>query len=356
MALLRQTSLMGTRGSNHAAWIVTAPEHGRSSNPRLQTLASAISRLGVFRIVCPPSQSFFSVLTEPVQANRQILSGPLRIPLSSSQFRSAEGQSWRHLRDVRRSYLASVSAGEGHEGVGGLTEAIGGAGGRGRVGGGDGEGRERAWVARDLDFLLGLLPSRWKECVTDPITPSADWVWVGTRRVRYVGEGQHALFCVLRSGRLECLEESEEEGGQGATPGSPLSSEPALVYFRSPEGPSPPGIAPWQRAEGGLWFLGTWGSLELDPTVWGIDSNTPLFRITVKAARKRMAQRRVLEECPSYRRGRALIPPTWESSSGPPTSSRGGLAALEAQWGAPRPSPSASRRRGGEFQASLDAR
>ena len=103
MALLRQTSSGGTRGVNQAAWIVTAPDHGRSSNPRLQALASAISRLGVFRIICPSSQSFFSVLTEPVQANRQIVSGPLHIPLSTSPFKSVEGQSWRHLRDVRRS-------------------------------------------------------------------------------------------------------------------------------------------------------------------------------------------------------------------------------------------------------------
>ena len=108
LALLRQAS---PRGANHAAWLVTAPNHGRSSNPRLQALASAIARLGVFRIVHPSSQSFFSVMTEPVQANRQILLGPLRIPLSASHFQSIEAQSWRHLRDVRRSYLASVSAG-----------------------------------------------------------------------------------------------------------------------------------------------------------------------------------------------------------------------------------------------------
>ena len=129
------------------------------------------------------------------------------------------------------------------------------------------------------------------------LPPPADWVWVGARRVQYVGEGQQALFRVLRSGRLECLEEGEEEeGGQGEAPMVSPSSEPALVYFRTPEGPPAPGIAPWQRAKGGLWFLGTWGSLELDPTVWGIDANTPLFRITVKAARRRMAQRRVFEE------------------------------------------------------------
>ena len=245
--------------------------------------------------------------------------------------------------------------GRGGRGGGGTR----GAGGRGGPGGGEGEGWERDLVRRDLSLLLRLLPPRWKECVTAQLPPTADWVWVGAHRVRYVGEGQHALFCVLRSGRLECLEESEdseeEDGDQATSSTISPSAEPALVYFQSQEGPSPHGIAPWQRAKGGLWFLGTWGSLELDPTVWGIDTDTPLFRITVKAARQRMAQRRVWEECLLYRRGRAIIPPIWESFPGLSPSSRDGLAALEAQWGAPRPSPSAPRRRVAEFQASLDA-
>ena len=142
MILLQSAS---PRKANHAAWIITAPQSIRCSLPRMQTLATAISQLGVYRIIPPSSQSFFSVLAEPVQANRQICCGLLQIPLSASKFRSGEAQSWRHLRDVRRSYLAaSVSAVAEGVTIGGGNNGVWGTGRRMGRGVG-GLGRGRAW-------------------------------------------------------------------------------------------------------------------------------------------------------------------------------------------------------------------
>ena len=281
--------------TNSAAWVVTAPHLFRVRSPRLRAMASAISKLGVHRIILPADQSFHSVMAEPVLANRQISRGHL-LPrlLRPSDFSSQEAKAWSHLRDVRRSFQMHAS------------DPI---------------------LPRDLQFLLPLLPPPWRALVTmqgpDPI---GDWVTAGHRQVLYRGAGGPTLFTIGRQGKMVKVGTQGGGGGDGGAAGGQGSQrveaigggvgggEPALVYHRMGASPSPPHAPMWESDVGGLTFVGPWSTLELDPTVWGIGPSQPLLNLRVRHARQRLAQHLVMEEVPSYIPGKGLFPPTWEQS------------------------------------------
>ena len=263
--------------ANSAAWIITAPRLLRLSNSRLQTMATAVADLSIHRIIHPDDQSFYSVMTEPILANRRITRGGTPpIPLRSSDLVTAEGKKWSHLREVRRAYRGI------HEG-----------------------GDQRVGIARDVNLVLGLLPRAWREKVTsDEPDPVSEWSAVGGGdQVIFEGEGGPTLFDVRRNGSLERC-------GGGISDDTPRRA--AAVHFRRKQGPQPLGAAEWEAAAGGIWLLGEWNKLVLDPTVWGIDKSTPLHLLTVKASRVRLCQKRAVKELPSYRLGLGIIPPTWE--------------------------------------------
>jgi hypothetical protein len=269
--------------ANSAAWLVTAPHLLRTGNNRLQAMASALAELGLYRIIPPEAQGFYSVMAEPILANLRITRGrSTPTPLRGSDLTSAEGKGWSHLREVRRAYQG--------------------------IGGGGAEGVEG--VARDVNLILDLLPVAWREKVTlagpDPVS---EWAAIGDgSQVIYEGEDGTALFDVQRNGSLvRC----------GGVIGDAEPRRAAAVHFRQKPGPLPSGTAAWERETGGIWLLGEWHDLVLDPTVWGIDGDTPFHLLTVRESRVRLCQKRAVAELPSYKLGSGILPPTWEEHALP---------------------------------------
>ena len=275
--------------ANSAAWIVTAPDLFRISNSRLQTMASAVAKLGLHRIVHPDNQGFHSVMAEPIFANWRITRGRNPpIPLKSSDLTTEEAKRWTHLREVRRAFKEL----QGGRERGGIQEA-------GMA------GRER-----DVHLIMSLLPSKWREKVTlREDDPKCEWSCVGGGdRVIFEGEGGPILFVVHHNGLMTRCE-------GGVADGEPRRA--AAVHFRPKPGPLPPNTAPWEAAVGGIRLLGEWDKLVLDPTVWGTDNETPLHLLTVRAARVRLCQIRAVEELPSYSLGSGILPSTWEKRPAP---------------------------------------
>ena len=188
-----------------------------------------------------------------------------------------EGKQWSHLREVRRAYRELQEGGDQGDGI-----------------------------ARDVNLVLGLLPWAWRQKVTfDEPDPGSEWSVVGGGdQVIFEGEGGPTLFDVRRNGSLvRCQGEISDDTPRRA----------AAVHFCRKPTPLPSGAAEWEAATGGIWLLGEWNKLVLDPTVWGIDKKTPLHLLTVKAARVRLCEKRAVRELPSYRLGFGVIPPTWEA-------------------------------------------
>lgn len=270
--------------ANSAAWIVTAPSLFRIGNNRLQTMATAVAGLGLHRIVHPDDQGFHSVMAEPILANWRITRGRSPpVPLKSSDLTTEEAKRWTHLREVRKAFKELQGGGE----RGGIQEA-------GRTG-----------SERDVHLILSLLPSKWREKVTlREDDPECEWSCVGRGdRVIFEGEGGPTLFAVRHNGLMTRCE-------GGVAEGEPRRA--AAVHFCPKPGPLPPNTAPWAAALGGIRLLGEWDKLVLDPTVWGIDKETPLHLLTVRAARVRLCQIRAVKDLPSYSIGSGILPMTWE--------------------------------------------
>ncbi|KAJ9513937.1 hypothetical protein QJQ45_021040 [Haematococcus lacustris] len=112
-------SLLADPSHGLSTWVITDPSAPPSRNitPRLQAHVAALAQLRLFRVVPPESQSFYSVMAEPLWFN------PL-IRLIPSARQESEGQGWTHVRHVREALQRQYQ----HEGVtrGGPVPCFGG--------------------------------------------------------------------------------------------------------------------------------------------------------------------------------------------------------------------------------------
>ncbi|KAJ9521151.1 hypothetical protein QJQ45_022858 [Haematococcus lacustris] len=89
-------SLLADPSHGLSTWVITDPTAppSRGISPRLQAHVAALAELKLFRAVPPASQSFFSVLAEPLWYNAQVRMNP-------AAREAAAEQGWTHVRHVR---------------------------------------------------------------------------------------------------------------------------------------------------------------------------------------------------------------------------------------------------------------
>ncbi|KAJ9531018.1 hypothetical protein QJQ45_000983 [Haematococcus lacustris] len=89
-------SLLADPSHGLSTWVITDPTAppSRGISPRLQAHVAALAELKLFRAVPPASQSFFSVLAEPLWYNAQVRMNP-------AAREAAAQQGWTHVRHVR---------------------------------------------------------------------------------------------------------------------------------------------------------------------------------------------------------------------------------------------------------------
>ncbi|KAJ9516746.1 hypothetical protein QJQ45_027158, partial [Haematococcus lacustris] len=289
-------SLLADPSHGLSTWVITDPSAPPSRNitPRLQAHVAALAQLRLFRVVPPESQSFYSVMAEPLWFN------PL-IRLIPSARQEAEGQGWTHVRHVREALQRQSQ----HEGV-------------------------TRWAA---DLVRACLPEPWQQWVDLRDPPPPDWeclrVGPGVGFVARCHPALHPSHWVAPNGRLLPLNPT----GQG-----PLGTfqvvegavwEPAAVarlnkpnYLLTPEErathlrPLPAGRLGGQGQEGGQgqgqeeWLLGPWAHLQLDPQVWGLGTTT-LLEFTVRDAKVRLHQLQRVSVDALYPPGGGLWPVLW---------------------------------------------
>ncbi|KAJ9517145.1 hypothetical protein QJQ45_009101 [Haematococcus lacustris] len=89
-------SLLADPSHGLSTWVITDPTAppSRGISPRLQAHVAAQAELKLFRAVPPASQSFFSVLAEPLWYNA-------RVRMNPAAREAAAEQGWTHVRHVR---------------------------------------------------------------------------------------------------------------------------------------------------------------------------------------------------------------------------------------------------------------
>ncbi|KAJ9512035.1 hypothetical protein QJQ45_004609 [Haematococcus lacustris] len=89
-------SLLAYPSHGLSTWVITDPTAppSRGINPQLQAHVAALAGLKLFRALPPASQSYFSVLAEPLWYNAQVRMNP-------AAREAAAEQGWTHVRHVR---------------------------------------------------------------------------------------------------------------------------------------------------------------------------------------------------------------------------------------------------------------
>ncbi|KAJ9527530.1 hypothetical protein QJQ45_025738, partial [Haematococcus lacustris] len=100
-------SLLADPSHGLSKWVITDPTAppSRGISPRLQAHVAALAELKLFRAVPPASQSFFSVLAEPLWYNAQVRMNP-----AAREAAAEEG--WTHVRHVREALHSPQLEGE----------------------------------------------------------------------------------------------------------------------------------------------------------------------------------------------------------------------------------------------------
>ncbi|KAJ9511114.1 hypothetical protein QJQ45_013190 [Haematococcus lacustris] len=368
-------SLLADPSHGLSTWVITDPTAppSRGISPRLQAHVAALAELKLFRAVPPASQSFFSLLAEPLWYNAQVRMNP-------AAREAAAEQGWTHVRHVREALHSPQLEGEAR------------------------------WAA---DLVRACLPEPWQGMVDRLQPPQPEWQclrvgpgvgfvmrrtpllqpshWVGPNGRLYsldpTGQGPLGAFwaeggaawepaAVARlnkpSYRLTPEErathlrplpaqhhvaqeqaQGQEQGGVGAVGrggGRARGRGGGRGRGRGGGGgrrgagggaggqaadPAEEGPGTWPKEE---WLLGPWAHLQLDPQVWGMGTTT-LLDFSVKHARVRLHQLQRVSADPLYPPGGGLWPALWgvrpPRAAGEPEVAAvadGALRELELKW------------------------
>ncbi|KAJ9504659.1 hypothetical protein QJQ45_030369 [Haematococcus lacustris] len=356
-----------------STWVITDPTAppSRGISPRLQAHVAALAELKLFRAVPPASQSFFSVLAEPLWYNAQVRMNP-------AAREAAAEQGWTHVRHVREALHSPQLEGDAR------------------------------WAA---DLVRACLPEPWQSMVDRLQPPQPEWEclrvgpgvgfvmrrtpllqhWVGPNGRLYsldpTGQGPLGAFwaeggaawepaAVARlnkpSYRLtpeerathlrplpaqhhvaqEQAQGQELGGARGVGRGGGRARGRGGGRGRGHGGgggrrgagggaggqaadPADEGPGTWPKEE---WLLGPWAHLQLDPQVWGMGTTT-LLDFSVKHARVRLHQLQRVSADPLYPPGGGLWPALWgvrpPRAAGEPEVAAvadGALRELELKW------------------------
>ncbi|KAJ9527458.1 hypothetical protein QJQ45_025730 [Haematococcus lacustris] len=358
-----------------STWVITDPTAppSRGISPRLQAHVAALAELKLFRAVPPASQSFFSVLAEPLWYSAQVRMNP-------AAGEAAAEQGWTHVRHVREALHSPQLEGEAR------------------------------WAA---DLVRACLPEPWQGMVDRLQPPQPEWEclrvgpgvgfvmrrtpllqpshWVGPNGRLYpldpTGQGPLGAFwaeggaawepaAVARVNKPSYRLTPEERAthlrplpaqhhvAQEQAQGQELGGAPGVGRGggrargrgggrgrgrgggggrRGAGGgaggqaadPADEGPGTWPKEE---WLLGPWAHLQLDPQVWGMGTTT-LLDISVKHARVRLHQLQRVSADPLYPPGGGLWPALWgvrpPRAAGEPEVAAvadGALRELELKW------------------------
>ncbi|KAJ9524856.1 hypothetical protein QJQ45_003007 [Haematococcus lacustris] len=319
-------SLLTDPSHGLSTWVITDPTAppSRGISPRLQAHVAALAELKLFRAVPPASQSFFSVLAEPLWYNAQVRMNP-------AAREAAAEQGWTHVRHVREALHSPQLEGDAR------------------------------WAA---DLVRACLPEPWQGMVDCLQPPQPEWeclrVGPGVGFVMRRTPLLQPSHWVGPNGRLYPLDPTGQgplgvfwaEGGAAWEPAAVarlnkpsyrLTPEDRATHLRPL--PAQHHVAQEQaqgQEQGGAkaeeWLLGPWAHLQLDPQVWGMGTTT-LLDFSVKHARVRLHQLQRVSADPLHPPSGGLWPalwgvrPPWEA--GVPEVAAvadGALRELELKW------------------------
>ncbi|KAJ9514956.1 hypothetical protein QJQ45_002764 [Haematococcus lacustris] len=368
-------SLLANPSHGLSTWVITDPTAppSRGISPRLQAHVAALAELELFRAVPPASQSFFSVLAEPLWYSAQVRMNP-------AAREAAAEQGWTHVRHLREAMHSPQLEGEAR------------------------------WAA---DMVRACLPEPWQGMVDRLQPPQPEWEclrvgpgvgfvmrrtpmlqpshWMGPNGRLYpldpTGQGPLGAFwaeggaaweptAVARLNKpsyrltpeerathlrpLPAQHHVAQEQAQGQEQGGARAVGRGGGRARGRGGgrgrgrgggggrrgagggaggqaadPADEGPGTWPKEE---WLLGPWAHLQLDPWVWGMGTTT-LLDFSVKHARVRLHQLQRVSADPLYPPGGGLWPALWgvrpPRAAGEPDVAAvadGALRELELKW------------------------
>ncbi|KAJ9512027.1 hypothetical protein QJQ45_004586 [Haematococcus lacustris] len=315
-------SLLADPSHGLSTWVITDPTAppSRGISPRLQAHVAALAELKLFRAVPPASQSFFSVLAEPLWYNAQVRMNP-------AAREAAAEQGWTHVRHVREALHSPQLEGEAR------------------------------WAA---DLVRACLPEPWQGMVDRMQPPQPEWEclriglgvgfvmrrtpllqpshWVGPNGRLYpldpTGQGPLGAFwaeegaawepaSVTRLNKpsyrltpeeraihlrpLPAQRHAAQEQAQGQEQGRARAVGRGGGGQGGGAGAGGEGV---EEVEGEEWLMGPWAHLQLDPQVWGMGTTT-LLDFSVKHARVRLHQLQRVSADPLYPPSGGLWPALW---------------------------------------------
>ncbi|KAJ9506919.1 hypothetical protein QJQ45_002468 [Haematococcus lacustris] len=289
-------SLLADPSHGLSTWVITYPTAppSRGISPRLQAHVAALAELKLFRAVPPASQSFFSVLAEPLWYNAQVRMNP-------AAREAAAEQGWTHVRHVREALHSPQLEGEAR------------------------------WAA---DLVMACLPEPWQGMVDRLQPPQPEWkclrVGPGVGFVMRRTPLLQPSHWVGPDGRLYPLDPTGEgplgafwaEGGAAWEPAAVARLNKPSYRLTPEERATHLRPLPAQRhaaqeqaqgqEQGGAraeeWLSGPWAHLQLDPQVWGMGTTT-LLDFSVKHARAGQPCAKVWKELldPTLRREHVIV-------------------------------------------------
>ncbi|KAJ9520416.1 hypothetical protein QJQ45_000168 [Haematococcus lacustris] len=368
-------SLLADPSHGLSMWVITDPTAppSRGISPRMQAHVAALAELKLFRAVPPASQSFFSVLAEPLWYNAQVR-------MNSVASEATAQQGWTHVRHVREALHSPQLEGEAR------------------------------WAA---DLVRACLPEPWQGMVDRLQPPQPEWEclrvgpgvgfvmrrtpmlqlchWVGPNSRLYpldpTGQGSLGAFwaeegaawapaAVARHKKpsyrltpgerathlrpLPAQRHVAQEQAQGQEQGGARAVGRGGGRARGRGGgkgrgrgggggrggaeggagghvadPADEGPGTWPKEE---WLLGPSAHVQLDPQVWGMGTTT-LLDFSVKHARVRLHQLQRVSADPLSPPSGSLWPALWgvrpPRAAGEPEVAAvadGALRELELKW------------------------
>lgn len=309
-------ALTGYGSSPHSVWdlgaalLLSSFPLPQSVPSRIAAYVAAFRSLHPHRLVPVDTLTYHQVLAEPLFYNSAIL-GPAGEVFGGQAWRDMAAAGITHLRHLQPMLQGAPSP---------------------------------LISLPQLQALRAALPPAWLQHLLTPSISVTRWGLHAATGYVWRLDVLAPLECyrVSSSGRL-LLTPSDS----GLLPSSPDTMLPCLVLAWSPSWARRSSIPDESDSLGGdalagLYFVGTWDTVHVDPSVWGLGSRSLLcYQVHHAAERARTLQLRAL--FPSYIAGDAIRPRSWESPpvEGPWEPLRP-LSRLEAAWGAAVTQPSRS--------------
>ncbi|KAJ9504786.1 hypothetical protein QJQ45_007167 [Haematococcus lacustris] len=189
-------SLLADPSHGRNTWVITDPTAppSRGISPRLQAHVAALAELKLLRAVPPASQSFFSVLAEPLWYNAQVRMNP-------AAREAAAEKGWTHVRHVREAMHSPQLEGEAR------------------------------WAA---DLVRACLPEPWQGMVDRLQPPQPEWECLRVGLVSANPETVTDLVDELESLEAHPANPPPERPTRAAIPYPASSSGVGFVMRRTP--------------------------------------------------------------------------------------------------------------------------